>query len=45
MNVALIIGRLGKDAEVSTIGSGSEVAKFSVATVRKSKDKKTGEMK
>lgn len=45
INKAIIVGNLGKDPEVSYTQSGTAVAKFSVATSEKWKDKNSGEMK
>ncbi|MFH2219718.1 MAG: single-stranded DNA-binding protein [Pseudomonadota bacterium] len=44
INKAIIVGNLGKDPEVSYTPGGTAVAKFSVATSEKWKDKNTGEM-
>jgi len=45
MNKVILIGNLGKDPEISFIeSSGVAIAKFSLATSEKWKDKKTGEM-
>lgn len=41
LNKAIIIGHLGKDAEVRTTQSGTEIASFSIATVDRLK--KNGE--
>jgi single-strand DNA-binding protein len=41
----ILVGRLGKDPEVKTIGSGNTVANFSVATSESYKDKTTQEKK
>lgn len=43
VNKVTLIGRLGKDPEVSYIPSGDAVAKFSLATSETWKDKNTGE--
>jgi single-strand DNA-binding protein len=45
INKVIIVGRLGKDPEVSYVPSGAAVAKFSVATSETWKDKNTGEKK
>lgn len=45
MNQVILMGHLGKDAETSMTGSGVSVTKFSVATAKKWKDKKSGEWK
>jgi single-strand DNA-binding protein len=39
LNKVQLIGRLGKDPEVNTLESGARLAKFSVATSEKYKDK------
>ena len=44
VNKVILIGRVGKDAEVRTVGE-SKVASFSLATSEKYKDSKTGEYK
>jgi single-strand DNA-binding protein len=43
MNKAILIGNLGRDPEISN-KNGMTVAKFSIATSEKWKDKYTGEM-
>lgn len=45
VNKAIIIGRLGKDPETNTTGSGSVVATLSVATTDAWTDKQSGEKK
>jgi single-strand DNA-binding protein len=45
MNSITLLGRLGKDPEVKFLNNGNAVAKFSLATTRKWKDKQTGEAK
>lgn len=45
VNSVTILGRVGKQPEVRTIGNGTMVANFSVATSEKFKDKTSGEMK
>ncbi len=45
LNKAQIIGRLTRDPESKTIGSGQMVTTFSVATGRQWTDKQTGEKK
>ena len=45
MNKAILIGNLGRDPEISPTHSGVPIAKFSLATSEKWKDKSTGEMK
>lgn len=44
-NKVTLLGNLGKDPEVRTTPSGSQVASFSVATAEKYKDKNSGEWK
>jgi single-strand DNA-binding protein len=44
VNKVILLGNLGKDPELSYLPSGQSVAKFSLATSRKYKDK-TGELK
>ena len=44
INKAILIGNLGRDPEVSYTPSGMAVAKFSIATSERWKDKNTGEM-
>jgi single-strand DNA-binding protein len=44
VNKAIIVGNLGRDPEVSYTSGGTAVAKFSVATSERWKDKNTGEM-
>lgn len=44
MNKAILIGNLGRDPEISESQSGVTIAKFSIATSEKWKDKITGEM-
>ena len=44
MNKAILIGNLGRDPEISYTTKGIAVAKFSIATSEKWKDKNTGEM-
>lgn len=39
LNQVTLIGSVGKDAEVTLVGEGSKVAKFSLATNRSYKDK------
>lgn len=45
VNKVIIVGRLGKDPEVKTLGNGAIVANFSMATSESYKDKTTGEKK
>ena len=45
MNKVILIGRLGKEPEMTYTPSGSAVTKFSLATDRRWKDKSTGEIK
>ena len=43
MNKAILIGNLGRDPEFNRSQDGSAIAKFSIATSEKWKDKETGE--
>ena len=43
VNKAIILGRLGRDPEISKMNSGDSVANLSIATSETWKDKKTGE--
>jgi single-strand DNA-binding protein len=45
VNKVILVGRLGRDPEVSYTASGMAVAKFSLATSEERKDKTTGEKK
>ena len=45
LNEATLIGNLGKDPEIRTIGNGNKVANLTVATSENWKDKATGERK
>ena len=45
LNKVILIGTLGRDAEVKQTSGGSQVANFSVATERSWKDKATDEWK
>jgi len=45
MNKVMLIGRLGRDPEMTYTPTGAAVTKFSLATDRKYKDKATGEVK
>lgn len=44
-NLAIIVGRLGRDPEVKYLQSGTAVANFSVATSESWNDKQSGERK
>lgn len=44
INKAILVGNLGRDPEVSYTPSGMAVAKFSIATSERWKDKNSGEM-
>ena len=44
INKVILVGNLGRDPEVSYTPSGMAVAKFSIATSEKWKDKNSGEM-
>jgi single-strand DNA-binding protein len=43
LNKVMLIGNLGKDPEIRYAASGTAVAKFSIATSERSKDKVSGE--
>lgn len=45
VNKVLLLGRLGRDAELSHTQGGTAVVKFSVATTRRWKDSQTSEWK
>lgn len=45
VNKAIIVGRVGKDAEIKTFQNGGRIANFSVATSESWKDKASGEKK
>ena len=45
MNKVILLGNLGKDPEIKTFDNGGKIAKFSLATTEKWKDKTTGETK
>lgn len=45
INKVILVGRLGKNPEVRSVGSGNKVANFSIATSESWKDKVTGEKK
>lgn len=45
LNKIMLIGNLGKDAEIKVSQSGKKNAKFSLATTERFKDKQTGESK
>lgn len=45
LNKAILIGHLGQDPGVRTVGSGRQVASFSLATSESWKDKESGERK
>lgn len=45
LNQVQLIGRIGKEPEIRTLDSGSQLANFSVATSEKWTDKNTGEKK
>ena len=44
MNKAILIGNLGKDPEIRNTEQGTTIAKFSMATSDKRKNKKSGEL-
>jgi len=43
VNVAILLGNVGKDPEIRTMQNGDKVANFSLATSESWKDKTTGE--
>ncbi len=43
VNKVILVGRLGKDPEFTTMGNGKELAKFPLATSETWKDRNTGE--
>jgi single-strand DNA-binding protein len=45
LNKVLLIGRVGKDPEITVMQSGVKKVSFSLATSEKFKDKTTGELK
>lgn len=45
LNKVMLIGRLGRDPEVRTLNTGTDLATFSLATDERWKDKDTGERK
>lgn len=45
MNKVILLGNLGKDPEIKSFDNGGRIAKFSLATTEKWKDKTTGETK
>jgi len=45
MNMAVLLGNVGKDPEVINTTSGSKIARFSIATSEQWKDKASGEKK
>ena len=45
VNKAILIGHVGRDPEIRTGGTGTQVAVFSVATTESWRDKATGERK
>ena len=45
LNKCQLIGLVGKDPEIRSLGNGNEVANFSLATTDTWKDKQTGEKK
>ena len=40
INKVILVGRVGKDAEIKTFDNGGKIATFSLATSYKTKDKK-----
>ena len=45
VNKVILIGRIGKDPDIKTFDNGGKMAKFSLATTEKWKDKTSGETK
>lgn len=45
VNKVILVGNVGRDPEVRSMGNGNEVASFSIATSDSWKDKQTGERK
>ena len=45
VNKAILVGNLGKDPEVRSVGNGDKVVSFSLATSESWKDKQSGERK
>lgn len=45
INKAVLVGHVGKDPEFATLRTGARVARFSIATSERWKDKATGERK
>jgi single-strand DNA-binding protein len=45
LNRAMLIGHVGKDPEVRRLDNGAQVARFSLATSEKWRDRNTGEQK
>ena len=43
VNKAILVGNLGRDAELKFTGNGFAIARFSIATTDRRKDSKTGE--
>ena len=43
VNKAILVGNLGRDAELKFTGNGFAIARFSIATADRRKDSKTGE--
>lgn len=44
-NKAILVGNLGKDPEIRVMNNGTKIAKFSLATSERWKDKQSGEKK
>ena len=44
LNKVMLIGHLGKDAEIRVLNGGGKKAGFSIATTERYKDKNSGEM-
>jgi single-strand DNA-binding protein len=45
VNKVILVGNVGKEPEIATVGTGARVAKFSLATSERWTDKKTGDKK
>ena len=45
LNRAMLIGHLGKEPKIATLNSGAKVARFSLATSERWKDKTTGDQR
>lgn len=45
VNLSILLGTIGRDAETTHVGNGTAVTKFSIATSRRWKDQQSGEWK